>query len=241
MYSKQLKAGIDDVQLHIKEIGSNSRLGSGTISVSRIFTDVNGTVIDKATLPSNLKVEIPYYIFNESDRRNGLVQTSKTLKLNDWKHYGSFIRGFDPLPNLFMGLNDYINLVNLGDLVNVYVDSFFAPNFYCFVIINWQDTGYAVFLNKDFQKQIFIQEISMLCTDNKKQLMEAIYFNNYDLLGNVNQQSYCPIAYNQTDYKFGDYIPLPFKFNPDYYLGLVSRIKFETEQINFTVIYTLND
>lgn len=238
MISEQLKVKLGIPELHYKKI-NESQLGSGTVSVKRMYTDVNGTIVDKNTLPTNLKVEIPYYLFNDSDRRNGLIQTSKTIKINDWKHYGSFIRGFDPLPVLFSGLNDYIEFVSNGDLVNVYVDSNYAPSYYCFVVISWPNTGYSIFLNRDFQKQIYIQEISMLCTDNKKQLMEPIFWNHYDIAGNYDQKSYNPISYNQTDYKFGDYIPLPFKMRPDYYIGLISRIKFETEEIQFTIIYTI--
>ena len=240
MISKQLRVKLLDPDLHYKEV-EGSRLGSGTVTVKRMYTDTNGTVIDKNTLPVNLQVEIPYYIFNDSDRRNGLIQTEKTLKKNDWKHYGSFIRGFDPLPNLFLGLNDYIEFVTNGDLVNVYVDSNYAPQYYCFVVVSWPNTGYSIFLNRDFQRQIFIQEISMLCTDNKLQLLEPIFWNQYDVVGNVDQKSYNPIAYNQTDYKFGDYIPLPFKMKPDYYIGLISRIRFATEEIQFTIIYTITD
>ena len=64
------------------------------IEVNRYFTDVDGKVIDKNTVPIALQTDYPFWMFGEFDRQGGYKQGNQVSPPNlNTPFLGAFTKG----------------------------------------------------------------------------------------------------------------------------------------------------
>lgn len=118
------------------------------VIATRYFTDVNGTIIDKADaglVAAGMATSYPLFVLGEFDReggyRTGLSQVSpvNVAGFDPPKYLTSFVNGVTGTSHSvvtpFSPFNTIQPQLKNGDLVTVYVDNAATPNYYCFMVL----------------------------------------------------------------------------------------------------------
>ena len=83
---------------------------SFSLKISKFYTDVDGTILDKSTVPDALMVPFPVYLFNAYDQAGGYLVSNRQLpeQPGTFYLYNATINGaFDLLQ--FSGANNIRN------------------------------------------------------------------------------------------------------------------------------------
>ena len=215
-----------------------ANLDSISVDVSKIYTDVNGTIINKATLPVAQQVRIPFFLFNELDRIGGLYNFEKTIPLRGWKFVRTWIQGHEQPPILFNGLMDYLTSMKGGDLVIMYADDLLNPTYYCFVIIAKAYGSYGTLVSNDDFSEVVPLFKTVNLTTSVAQMRENFYICKYDVFSNVHSDSFLPKDYRRPDWKDGDFIIIPLEFRPNKYVGFLHSLLYDTDTMQFNLLFT---
>ncbi len=133
-----MKKEIADLALASRVIDSGLMNHSIFLNVSRYFTDVNGTVIDKTTVPVALQTKYPFFMFGSFDSLGGYAKCLQNSPPESGTEYLlSFIEGagFSSYNVFgFSGVNTIKNYIKTGDIVHVYTDSRQNPTYYIWLI-----------------------------------------------------------------------------------------------------------
>jgi len=215
------------------------------ITVKRFFTDVNGTLVDKALVPVSMQTKYPVYCLGEFDRRGGYrIGNSTVPPSNNVKYVFTYVHGVG-LPFLaFTGLNSIQNQLRIGDIVTVYTDDLNAPNFFCFIV---QQNDYAslasvVGNSETIQKDERLGKLRCreIIFDNSSQTIldqyrEPLHFVQSDNLGTFLDNQVQPYMFKPPEQKLNDFIPVKVNFFIDQYLGINFNMVFTIDQLTFNM------
>lgn len=216
------------------------------IDIQRIYTDVNGTILDKndPLIPDALKVQIPLYVFGQYDRIGAYVLGIKNtpapvgcffLQTYTWGVGNPFFFGFT-------GLSDIEKKLKPGDLITVYTDNVNFPNAYVFVIQTCPTRSLTSILNNlpnlpydpDYGYLRVTGFDYYVAVNNDEQWKENIKFLTYDMLGLVKSNDLSPYASKPAKTINNQFIAIRYKFRLDQYVGLNTYMLFETDNITLT-------
>lgn len=231
-----------------REILRNSLNGSiqkerdFSILIKKFFTDTNGTVVDKSSVPSVLQTRYPFHIFGDFDKPSGYAVGNKVLPpINGTYFVGISIIGLGgPSFLQFQGApNPIRDQFNLGDLVFLYADSPTAPNFFVWIVINnLFDSGYASIVANTEGKELpgyTSMKVDKFLYINSvdAQFNQSLFVINYNQIGVFEANQYEPLSFKFTDTKQDNFISIPLKFVLSQYIALSSYILHDTDQLQF--------
>jgi len=221
--------------------------GALWVTIKRFYTDVNGTIVDKSTVPVSLQKGFPFWMFGQFDKAGGYRVGNAVLPPDLATPYlCSFVVGVDT-PFLFAtGLNNVNNQFLLGDIVHVFTDSIQTPNFYIF--IQQSCPGGSVASVYDNARQAEPQKLNIeganyfafTGADQNLQFAENLNYTVIDPDG-TGYKNYPknPLASQQVFNK-QNFIFFPINFQVDQYQQLSSTINFLIDTINFHFIIYKN-
>ncbi len=211
------------------------------IVIKRFFTDINGTIVDKLTVPLSLQQSYPFWMFGQFDKaggyRIGNIVTPPDLNT---PYVGSYVYGINT-PFLFAtGLNNINNQLGIGDIVHVFTDNIQTPNHYIFIVqqcpggsiasvvenarqsetqkLNIEGANYFAFTGRDENLQ-FVENLNFTVIDPT-----GTSYKNYPKNPLASQQ-----VFNKQNFV---YFPLPFQV--DQYQLVSSNIAFLIDEIQFS-------
>jgi hypothetical protein len=216
--------------------------GSLNINVKRFFTDANGAVVDKNTVPNALKVSYPVFLLGNFDRIGGYNIGQKTIRMPVGIPFlMSYVNGYSN-PFLYnTGFNDVINNFKVGDIVTVFTDDLNNPNFYVFIVQTCDYGSIAsVISNTQTQQQdgvigqLHVKNIAYQ-VDQENQISETWQMIAIDNLGQFKQNPFVPVMYKQPLYKLNDFILLPISFLMTQFTAINFLMQFESDNITINL------
>lgn len=206
---------------------------SFTIKVRRFFTDVDGQEIAKGLVPLSLQKDYPVYLFNMFDFDGGnRIAANETPPLDGYFFIRSFIKNTGYDFTQFSGLNNVSNRIDTGDLVYMYADDPYNPNYFVWIVQSISNRSLGSIINTFPTKGFHMQNISMFA-DN-----EAAYFKSFGIiksnpLGVYNFNQITPISFKTVDYQQSGLIVLPLNMCLDMYVGFTTYMTFNTDTLSF--------
>lgn len=216
------------------------------LNVKRVYTDVNGTVINKAVAPVNVQVKFPVFILGSFDFKGGYRKALESCPPESGvKYLKSFINGIDS-PSSVMGVNIASNIegeIKVGDLVSVYTDSFVIPSVYVWIIVSANNASIGSIINNlssvqkdDIYNRLYIEDVHYLTTNNNvNQWNEPIFKIQLNNLGLGKTDSFQPLIY-RTPYTFlNNVLIVKLSFKATQFMGFSTFIQYNTDQIQFVL------
>jgi len=214
------------------------------LNVKRVYTDVNGTIIDKALAPVALQVRYPVFILGAFDFKGGYRKALESTPPEvGVKYLKTFINGLNSASEV-TGVNiaaDIQGQLKVGDIVSVYTDSYTIPNYYVWIIVSANNASIAsIMLNlsttqkDDVYNRLYIEDIHYLTTNtNVNQWNESIYRISINNIGLNNTDSFQPLIY-KTPYTFlNNVLIMGVRFKATQFIGFSTYIQYATEDIQF--------
>lgn len=221
------------------------------IEVKRYFTDVLGTIVNKAAVPAALQIDYPVYVFGEYDRVGAYQLGIKNLPSKPGVfYYCSYVWGVNsPFIFGFTGLSNIEGQLNPGDLVTVYTDNLNAPNYFVFIVQRCSGKSLASILQNlpalpyDADYGYINVKKLQYYTDNLQQWKENLLMLNYDFLGLVQSDGVSPISYRPAISLQDQFIEIVWTFTLTQYAAMNTYMLFATDLITFTfqVEHRLNE
>lgn len=207
------------------------------ILIRRFYTDVNGVIIDKATLPVNLQTELPVFVFNEYDRAGGYFVANKIVPPPPSLFFlQNYVWGSGSFPYVFgfSGVQNIQTEIKTGDLVTIYTDNLLSPNYFCFIIVRSDEKPLASILSdlatsREKKKCVSFNMLS----NNIDQYNESFVFYRSFQFGEYKSDIISPNVARNPLYFQRRLIDLNIKFDFEYKVGFVFPILFNTDRIEF--------
>lgn len=210
------------------------------IEVKRLFTDVGGEIIDKNTLPAELKTKTPFYLFGAYDFNGGFfLANSQNAPVGGWFYSFSFIQGVNLTPLFGIGLNQIRQFIKNGDLVHVLTDNLDAPTYFCFTIIHANNAGYGGLLADCYVKPLLINSFNYQ-PETLDQYNEQLLFIFNDKLGRIKTQSVEPRIYLSSMNYQDLLLFMPVKMEVNTHISMCSYLQFQNDTIIFNFNYSKN-
>lgn len=208
-------------------------LDSLTIKVDRYYTDVDGVVIDKSTVPADFKQKFPFYLWGAFDK-NGAFSIGQKIAPPEaaTKYmYTMIVRSsYDFLE--FTGLNTVKNYMKVGDMVSVYTDDLTAPSYFCFIIVSCPFQAYGSVVENTFKKTMSINDIYYF-SDTQENYNETIFIPVNNPVGIYKVNQYQPFSFQTPDMAAKDFIILKMPFNITPAFAFYSYLTFNTDNLSF--------
>jgi len=222
--------------------------GAFSIEVKRIYTDVNGTVVDKSAAVSALQSDFPVYMLGEYDRLGAYYSAQKNLPLKSgydylntfvWGYGMPFFFGFNPLSNIQLYLKP-------GDIVTVFTDSLTAPNNFVFIVLTSSKRSIASLVAntktelRDLRNGRISVKALQYFTDNQPQWYQTLQVLKSDILGDAKSDNIEPYLY-QTPKTFEDnFIQIDWNFVLNQYVGINTYMLYATDRLYLNFIIKRN-
>lgn len=223
------------------------------IIVKRFFTDVNGTIVDKATVPAALQVDYPVYIFGEFDRQGAYLLADK----NNPPLPGTFflstmvVGGAGSLPQsiIYTGVADILGQLKPGDIVNIYTDNVQAPTYFIWIVLHCPNKSLASIMANmpnlppdENYGYIRSKSFRFYCS-NAEQWNVNIQYIRYNFMGLVKSDNLDPSIYQLPKLPVLDMVEVKWKSPITQYIGLNTYILFATDSftLNFNIQTRKND
>lgn len=209
----------------------NYSIGLIPLTARKFYTDTDGSIIDKATLPANLQTDMPLYLLGKNDMDSSFRAATQLVPVNaSWTYYlfsiGSQYTFLD-----FTGLNNIRTQISSGDLVFIYVDNYSAPTYYCWVIVSIdQKPAATVIANADGTEMI---ENVIISTSNVNQFLQKFTFIKVTKFGDYSENT-IGISTARDPYVVLEdqaLLNISFLFSPEN--GLCTRLLFATDSMTF--------
>jgi len=200
-----------------------------TVTVRKVYTDVDGIVIDRSTLPANLQKPMPFYLFNYFDMMGNYSIGVRNVPVDvEWKFIQYYLWGGNTF-GLFTGLNNIKDLMQFGDIILCFTDDVNLPNYYCYVIMqaNQSSIG-SIMAIADGRATI---DEMLYQTANVQQYKESLIFVRENFLGNPSLNQISPEIFRNPYTYQDDTILLTLKYVFSQTFGIYGYLKFETESI----------
>lgn len=215
------------------------------ITVSRIYTDVDGTVISKAAAPVAMQSDWPVYVLGAYDRNGGyrIARLMRPPVTGSGFFLFSFVAGLGlPFPYA-TGLNTINDQLTPGDVVQVWTDSIDSPTHFVFIVQNIRanTAGYGSVLydtiNNDRKK--IVDNIDYYAysggTSYDPQFNEPLRFIRFNELGNYRQDDVNPLSFKDPIQYQQGFIRIPARFELEEKFGFVTMMQYETDTITFNL------
>lgn len=204
------------------------------LSVKRYFTDVDGTIVDKNTVPAVLQTAYPYFLFSQFDQNGGYRISLEQAPTKPGTHFLRwFVKDSDYNFIQFSGLNDVHKEINRGDLVFQFADDVENPNFFVFVVLQADKRSIAsIFKNNPSE---YTLKNFKIFGDNEEVFRMGIKKIQANRMGIYSSDTISVSSYKTPDYETDGFIKVPLSGRLNPYLGLVSYIPFSADEINYTI------
>ena len=208
------------------------------ISVKKVYTDVDGQLINKASLPSGLQVEVPFYLFGKMDKDGAYKIANKTAPpQGDWLFFYFGVGGSYDF-QYFTGLQTVRADIMPGDYVFIYTDNLDTPSYFCYIIISSGDRSYASINDNIYNENLIIRTI-VYATTNIAQYSESMDVVKLSRSGLYRENQFNPTDFRNPDIEQEDIIRMKMDLRLNQYMGINSYILFDTDKINFNVLFKL--
>jgi hypothetical protein len=224
-----------------------------SVKVNRYFTDVNGTLVDKADaglIAAGMAVNYPVFVLGQWDKESG-YKAGLNIVAPLVPYYLTFVNGFGMTSNQivtpFSGLNTIQPLLKAGDIVQVYADSLTAPTYFAWIVISGSVSGMASVLANCSSRQKDNRLMRLNCfeinfiADFTLQLPEAWHFVHVDNLGNVKDNQ---ITYNMFNDPFNvlpNVLTFPTEFEFNQYIGIYLYMVLGVDTMNFNFNFKITE
>jgi hypothetical protein len=204
-----------------------------TINIARYFTDVNGTIINKTTLPAYFQLKFPLFLLGFFDLISGYAKSIINYpSLTGSVYLCSFVYGVNVPFLQITGFNTVKNQCKIGDIVTVYVDDIDNPNVYAWII---QSVPNASLYSLIFAlENITLESINMVA-DSNGQTIEQILQLFFDKSGNIQTIPYLNEANKSPFFKDNNFTQMIFNRELSNMFGLATYFLFESEKISLTL------
>lgn len=204
------------------------------IKISRVYTDMNGTVIDKTIVPIQMQRKVPFYLFNLFDK-NGAYLIGRSIKPVQNGMYFLYSYVNDGSYNFldFQFGNTIKQYLNAGDVICVLGDNPVLPTILCHVILHSDYVSYASFLSNMQGKKYEISRIQY-ATDNELNWQESFNTPNVNDFGLYSDDQIQPIVYRNPYNYLQGILDMNIKMNVSDKQGLYSYMLFATDSIEMT-------
>ncbi len=217
--------------------------GSVNITIRKIYTDVDGSIIDKSVVPLAMQKRVPVYTLSNFDRTGGYNIGQKLLPAgNGLKFVATYAQGVNLPIALFNQFNEIQNYISPGDIVTVYTDDILAPNYFCFIIQAASQGGLCSIISNTQTIQddgrigkLIVQNIN-LNVDNEGQWQEdwrVVLIDNAAVP--VSKVVNLTTVARPPQYTLRDYITIPIRFDLTQYIGIYFYMSYESDLINFNL------
>lgn len=218
----------NELQVPVEDVDSFA------IIVRKFFTTVDGTIIDKNTVPVSLQVRYPVILFNAFDRRGSYkISFNENPPTLGTVFYRSYIQndGFDPTQ--FSGLNTIGAQISIGDQVFVYTDSIDNPTFFIYIIQSISDRALGSIIESIPCSGLAMGNLKYF-SDNQQNYEEIFRIIKSNVLGIYNANSISPISLITPNYQQQNLALIPLtgnKLTP--YWGIATYIRHDSDRLEF--------
>lgn len=212
-----------------------------SIVIERIFTDVNGTILDKNTVPASLQVEYPLYVFNEFDRQGAYYLALKnTPPKPGYEYLCNFIYSVNnPFFFGFSGVSDIQRKLKPGDLCLLYTDSVLNPTYFIWIVQRTPNRSIGSIMNnlcnlpvEPKYGYLHVSEFDYY-TENVNQWNQDIQVIHANYLGLIHSNNAAPGIYRLPKTFDNGFVQVKSRFLLNQYIGLNMYILFDTDSMNF--------
>lgn len=206
------------------------------LDIRRFYTDVNGQILDKSTVPDALKVKIPVYIFGNFDKDGNYFIGQKNFPIDNnvlTYYYTETYKGyFDQLS--FSGFNNLQDQLRTGDILQVYTDDIKAPTYFVWIVISGEQRAYSSILAHPANQSVFNTKYF---SDSELQYLENLFYVKIDEVGNYKIDSINPFVFKNRYYGADGFIDIHNKFSITNFFGIYFYYKFDTDLISLIFNY----
>lgn len=230
----------------LKNVNNEFSKKSISVTIKRIFTDVNGAILLGGAIPAAMRLAYPFYLLGEFDKTSGYkIGNRITPPPAAAKYLTTFVNG-SPLTTAsiigFNALNNVQNEITIGDLVHVFVDDLSVPNTFVWVIQQNLDVSLAAVVSNtssadksDKFSRLFVEEILYSTTNNNPaQWSQPISKVRMDSLGSSESDNISAQVFRTPQTSLDNIVKIKgdvARFKIDQYIGIYSYILFTTDQI----------
>ena len=212
------------------------------ITIKKLYTDVDGIVLDKNTIPAALQKRVPVMLLGDFDRQGGYkIGLQNIAPDENLKYFMTFVNGLGA--NFvsvvgFTGISTIQKHINVGDIVQVYTDDLTAPAYFVWIIIQNTYASIASIVGNTESIQndrrigpIFVHEINFIA-DNESQLSESLQIVHFSNIGTWNANQIDPLGIYRTpfDVQIGLVRIVVKPFSLDQYFGINTNMLFESDK-----------
>jgi hypothetical protein len=211
------------------------------VKIKRYYTDVNGTVVDKAAVSAAMQVKFPVYMLGQFDRNGGFKKSLIAVPPTPGTFYiMTYTVGINAPFLAFTGANNIKNYLQVGDVVQVYADDVENPNFFCWIIQSANPVSLSsVIANTETTMVdgriggLFIREFNLAVSDDS-QYYEPFHFTKMDNIGNLRDDQVQPSMYFSPYTQQTGFLTIETMFKLDQYLGINFYMLYDVDDISLT-------
>ena len=211
------------------------------ISIQRFFTNVDGTIVAKNTVPLALQVKYPIMLLGEFDKDGGYAIALQNVPPAPGTRYiMSFVNGSGNSSMSitgFSGLNDIQGKLSVGDIVHVFTDDITNPNYFVWLVVKSTYGSLASIIGntkttqKDFRfGQLVAKEINFF-VDDQSQFNESIHFTRADNLGTWKDDPIQPYIFRNPFTEEQGFITIKSDITIDQFQGLNFYMVFAADNL----------
>lgn len=215
----------------LEEIQPENPDNSITINVTKIYTNVDGTIINKAAVPVSFQKKVPVYLLNKFDKNGGYrFSSQETPVLEGMKFVRYFVRNAGYDFTQFSGFNDISTTLNPGDIAFLYTDNDLNPNFFCWIIQSLSGKPLNGVIENAYNLQIKGLKIFPEFISDYKEQIKII---QADQLGNYDSDEISQNAYRYPYKKNENFVRIPLQMCLTPFVGFASYIPFNTDSLSY--------
>lgn len=235
-----------DISIKKQTVNPNSVLVRNhtiPVVIKKLYTDVDGVVVAKNTIPATMQQKVPVFLLGDFDRQGGYKIGLQNIPPDaNLKYLLTFVNGNGAtFANVvgFSGISTIQQYLNPGDIVQVYTDSLLAPSYFVWIIVQNTYASIASIIGNSETMQndrrigpIYVHEINYIA-DNENQLKESIQVVHYSNIGTWKANQIEPLGIYRTpfDVQTGLVRIVVKPFALDQYIGLNMNVLFDTDKI----------
>jgi len=219
------------------------------LKISRYYTDVNGTIVDKALVPVNLQVRYPITLFGQFDRNGGWKKSLQAVPVTPGTYFlMTFTSGINQPFLAFTGANNIKGKIGLGDVVNVFTDDLENPNYFIWFVLSSDTVSLSSVVSNTESIQndkrigvLNLKEINYYFAGSTEaiileQFSQPLNFLNFDNIGNFRGDDIQPSMFLNPFVRQRGFLTISTPFQIDQYKALVFYMVFNVDSIQMDFI-----
>lgn len=212
------------------------------LKISRYYTNVDGVVLDKNTVPAALQTKYPVLLLGQFDRQGGYKKSLNSVPTMEGTFfYMTFVQGINSPFLSFTGVNTIKSKIKTGDIIEVYTDNLEAPNYFIWFVISAEPVSIASIISNTESTQndgrigtLFVKNYNYV-VDNNNQYYEPIHYTRFDNIGNYRDEQIQPHIFITPSVQQSGILTIDTDFKLDQYIGINIYFLFETNEITLTL------